>query len=124
MANNLASPYRLGAFKLILIQGCVAIIAAVMVFIGWGVNASLSALAGGAIAVLPNFVFALYAFRYVGATKARHVYASFKRGSGLKFLLTVFLFALLFKFSTVMALPFFLLLHSSVIYTMVSTGFF
>ena len=66
--NKLAKPYRLAAFKLICLQGIVALIAAVIVFVGWGVNAGQSALAGGAVALLPNFVFVVYAFRYMAQT--------------------------------------------------------
>ena len=69
--------------------GCVSIFFLAM----WGGPYGLSALAGGVIAVLPNFVFALYAFRYVGASRANQVYASLKRGNGLKFLLTIIMFA-------------------------------
>lgn len=107
MTNKLAKPYRLAAFKLICLQGIVALIAAVIVFIGWGVNAGQSALAGGAVALLPNFVFAVYAFRYMGASRVNQVYASLKRGNGLKFMLTIVLFALILKSYTVVLLPFF-----------------
>ncbi|MAD05720.1 MULTISPECIES: ATP synthase subunit I [unclassified Pseudoalteromonas] len=107
MTNRLARPYRLAAFKLICLQGIVAFIAAVIVFIGWGVNAGQSALAGGAVALLPNFVFAVYAFRYMGASRVNQVYASLKRGNGLKFMLTIVLFALILKSYTVVLLPFF-----------------
>ena len=107
MTNKLAKPYRLAAFKLICLQGIVAIIAAVIVFVGWGVNAGQSALAGGAVALLPNFVFVVYAFRYMGASRTNQVYASLKRGNGLKFMLTIVLFALILKSYTVVLLPFF-----------------
>jgi|TARA_Y100001973_G_C5141810_1_gene303340 ATP synthase protein I len=107
VTNRLARPYRLAAFKLICLQGIVALIAAVIVFIGWGVNAGQSALAGGAVALLPNFVFAVYAFRYMGASRVNQVYASLKRGNGLKFMLTIVLFALILKSYTVVLLPFF-----------------
>jgi len=107
VTNRLAKPYRLAAFKLICLQGIVAFIAAVIVFIGWGVNAGQSALAGGAVALLPNFVFAVYAFRYMGASRVNQVYASLKRGNGLKFMLTIVLFALILKSYTVVLLPFF-----------------
>lgn len=107
MTNRLTRPYRLAAFKLICLQGIVALIAAVIVFIGWGVNAGQSALAGGAVALLPNFVFAVYAFRYMGASRVNQVYASLKRGNGLKFMLTIVLFALILKSYTVVLLPFF-----------------
>ncbi|WP_440054584.1 ATP synthase subunit I [Pseudoalteromonas sp. T1lg65] len=107
MTQSLARPYRRAALKSVLIQGIVAILAAVIVFIGWGVQAGVSALAGGLVMVLPNFVFAVYAFRFMGASKANQVYSSIKRGNGLKFLLTVVLFALIFKHFSVVMLPFF-----------------
>jgi len=107
VTNKLAKPYRLAAFKLICLQGIVALIAAVIVFVGWGVNAGQSALAGGAVALLPNFVFVVYAFRYMGASRTNQVYASLKRGNGLKFMLTIVLFALILKSYTVVLLPFF-----------------
>ena len=107
MTNKLARPYRLAALKLICLQGFVALLAALIIFIGWETNAALSALAGGAVAVLPNFVFALYAFRYMGASKANQAYTSLKRGNGLKFMLTIVLFALILKSTTVVLVPFF-----------------
>jgi ATP synthase protein I len=107
VTNKLAGPYRLAALKLICLQGFVALLAALIIFIGWETNAALSALAGGAVAVLPNFVFALYAFRYMGASRANQAYASLKRGNGLKFMLTIVLFALMLKLYTVVLLHFF-----------------
>jgi len=107
VTNKLAGPYRLAALKLICLQGFVALLAALIIFIGWETNAALSALAGGAVAVLPNFVFALYAFRYMGASRANQAYASLKRGNGLKFMLTIVLFALILKSTTVVLVPFF-----------------
>ncbi|KTF10894.1 ATP synthase subunit I [Pseudoalteromonas sp. H105] len=109
MTNKLAAPYQLAAFKLICLQGSVALVAAIIIFIGWGVNAGLSALAGGAVAVLPHCVFAIYAFRYMGASRVNQAYSSLKRGNALKFLLTIILFALVLKHFTVMLLPFFTL---------------
>ena len=107
MTNKLARPYRLAAFKLICLQGIVALVAAVIIFVGWGVNASVSALAGSSVAILPHLVFALYAFRYMGASRANQAYASLKRGNGLKFMLTIVLFALMLKLYSVVLLPFF-----------------
>ncbi|MFC0119946.1 ATP synthase subunit I [Pseudoalteromonas xiamenensis] len=97
MTQSLASPYRRAALKGVLSQGVVAFAIAVIVFVGWGALAALSALSGGVIAVLPNLIFAVYAFRYVGASKANQVHKSFKRGAGLKFLLTALLFIVAFK---------------------------
>lgn len=107
MSNRLAKPLQTSALKLVLCQGVVACVTAVFVFLIWDVNAGVSAFYGGMVATLPNLVFAVYAFRFVGARQAKQVYASFKRGNGLKFLLTILLFALVFKLLQVVALPFF-----------------
>lgn len=107
MPNHLAISLRLSAFKLIAFQGIVAVVFSVIIFLCWDVSFGLSALAGGLVSVLPNFVFAAYSFRYAGASQAEQVFASIKRGNALKFLLTICLFALVFKYFSVMALPFF-----------------
>jgi ATP synthase protein I len=108
VSKSLAVQYRQAAYKGILLQGVVAIVIALIVLIGWGVTAGASAMVGGFVSVLPNFVFALYAFRYVGASKSEQIYVSIKRGNALKFLLTICFFTLVFKYFSVMAMPFFI----------------
>ncbi|SJN41880.1 ATP synthase protein I [Pseudoalteromonas sp. JB197] len=43
----------------------------------------------------------------MGASKVNQAYASLKRGNGLKFMLTIILFALILKLYPVVLLPFF-----------------
>ncbi|AIY64262.1 ATP synthase subunit I [Pseudoalteromonas piratica] len=107
MANSLAKPLRSQALKFIYLQGVVALASALVVWLGWGVLAGKSALMGGVVALLPNLVFTLYAFRFAGARQVQQVYSSIKRGAGLKYLLTIVLFALVLKSSAVILLPFF-----------------
>lgn len=107
MANSLAKPLRTKALKFIYLQGVVALASALVVWLGWGVLAGKSALTGGFVALLPNLVFTLYAFRFAGARQVQQVYSSIKRGAGLKYLLTIVLFALVLKSSAVILLPFF-----------------
>ncbi|MEI4550826.1 ATP synthase subunit I [Pseudoalteromonas spongiae] len=107
MANSLAKPLRTKALKFIYLQGVVALVSALLVWLGWGVLAGKSALIGGFVALFPNFVYTLYAFRFAGARQVQQVYSSIKRGAGLKYLLTILLFALVLKSSTVVLLPFF-----------------
>jgi len=107
VANSLAKPLRSQALKFIYLQGVVALASALVVWLGWGVLAGKSALMGGVVALLPNLVFTLYAFRYAGARQVQQVYSSIKRGAGLKYLLTIVLFALVLKSSAVILLPFF-----------------
>ena len=107
MSNSLAKPLRTKALKFIYLQGVVALASAVVVWLGWGVLAGKSAFMGGVVALLPNLVFTLYAFRFAGARQVQQVYSSIKRGAGLKYLLTIVLFALVLKSSAVILLPFF-----------------
>lgn len=58
-----------------------------------------SVLAGGMIAIIPHLYFAVYAFRYRGATSAVRVARSFYRGEAGKFILTLLGFATLFAFA-------------------------
>ena len=107
MSNSLAKPLRTKAMKYIYLQGAVALASALIVWLIWGMLAGKSALIGGFVALLPNFVFTLYAFRFAGARQTEQVYSSIKRGAGLKYLLTIVLFALVFKSSAAVLLPFF-----------------
>ena len=107
MSNSLAKPLRTKAMRYIYLQGAVALASALIVWLVWGMLAGKSALIGGFVALLPNFVFTLYAFRFAGARQTEQVYSSIKRGAGLKYLLTIVLFALVFKSSAVVLLPFF-----------------
>ena len=93
--------------RYIYLQGAVALASALIVWLVWGMLAGKSALIGGFVALLPNFVFTLYAFRFAGARQTEQVYSSIKRGAGLKYLLTIVLFALVLKSSAVILLPFF-----------------
>ncbi len=101
MVDKLARPHRKAALKLVRLQGLIGVITSLIIFFGWGQTAGLSALAGGAIAVIPSFVFAMYAFRFVGAMSAKMVTASFYRGQSLKLLTTFVLFIIAFRFLAV-----------------------
>ena len=107
MSNSLAKPLRLKALKYIYLQGAVALASALIVWLIWGALAAQSAFIGGLVALTRNFVFTLYAFRFAGARQVQQVYSSIKRGAGLKYLLTILLFALVLKSTSVVLLPFF-----------------
>ena len=107
VSKSLTKPLRSKALKYIYLQGLVALLSASIIWLIWGVLAGKSALIGGLVALLPNFVFTLYAFRFAGARQVQQVYSSIKRGAGLKYLLTILLFALVFKSTSVMLLAFF-----------------
>lgn len=107
VVNQLAKPGRKLAKQQLIVSLLVTLCISIFLFFYLGVTASLSALAGGFVSILPYTVFAAYSFRYAGASKTEQVYASIKRGNAIKFLLTICLFALVFKYFTVMAMPFF-----------------
>jgi ATP synthase protein I len=65
----------------------------------------ISALYGGLICVIPNFVFAHLAFKFAGASQNKLVVRSFNKGSKLKFFLTIILFSLAFQWNEVAIKP-------------------
>jgi len=83
------------------------ILITVIVFFNWGLNAAQSALCGGFISIIPNFVFAYKAFKYAGASSSKKVMESFFMGEKLKLGLTALLFALVFKFLPIAPVPLF-----------------
>ncbi|MGB0893841.1 MAG: ATP synthase subunit I [Parashewanella sp.] len=97
MSKIIARRGRGAAYKLVLLQALVAVIIAIVFFTAWDVQMSLAALAGGLIAVLPNFVFVTLAFSHSGASQADKVLKSFYWGEAIKMLLTIALFSLVFS---------------------------
>lgn len=95
------------AFKQILITFIVVVCMTLSVFIIWDEHFAKSALIGGLIGIIPNIVFALKAFRYAGARKAKKVVESFFSGIKIKIGLTAILFSLVFKFLVIEPLPLF-----------------
>ncbi|WP_341502566.1 ATP synthase subunit I [Gallaecimonas sp. GXIMD4217] len=94
MSDKLARPGRQVAYKLVAVQAAVVLIASCISAAVWGVQAGYSALLGGLICVLPNFVFARLAFAKAGARAAQQVVHGFYKGEALKIGLTVLLFVI------------------------------
>ncbi|MGL4613891.1 MAG: ATP synthase subunit I [Shewanella sp.] len=107
MSKVLARRGRWSAYKLVLVQAAVAGVASIVFFALWGVQFGYSALAGGSIAVLPNFVFATLAFSHMGASSSGKIVNSFFLGEAVKLLLTIVLFALVFSMLQVAFAPLF-----------------
>ena len=79
-----------------------------LVFAGaQGVQSAYSAVLGGVVCILPNLYFALKLFRYDGAQAAGNIIKAFYKGEAAKLLITIALFALIFKFIPIEALAFF-----------------
>ena len=81
--------------------GCqllITLLTALLALANKGTTASLSALLGGLISVIPNAYFATQLFRHHGAQAAKKIVRGFYKGEAAKLFLTMILFALVFKF--------------------------
>lgn len=105
--NTLAKPGRIFAFTQILISVIVVLACSIATYFIWGLSYAISVLAGGAISIIPNFVFAYKAFKYAGARSSEKVLDSFYSGEKLKIVLTAVLFALAFRFLAIEPIAFF-----------------
>jgi len=90
----------------VFIVGVVLFLTVIIYFI-WGWMPAKSAMAGGAVVIAPNMLFAYKAFKYAGAQASRKVVDSFFSGVKLKMALMALLLALVFKFLVFMPMPFF-----------------
>ncbi|MDN3653074.1 ATP synthase subunit I [Thalassotalea ponticola] len=107
MSFELTKPGKKYALIQLFMQLLVTLITVITVYFNWGLPPARSALAGAVVSIIPNFVFALKAFRFAGARQAKQVVDSFYSGVKLKMVLTAVLFALCFKFIDLALLPFF-----------------
>jgi ATP synthase protein I len=85
------------AKKGLLFQAITAIVITGLAGAAGGNHSAISAAAGTLISILPNIVFAIFAFRYAGASKNELVARSFSQGSKMKLALTIILFVIAFK---------------------------
>ncbi|WP_339724098.1 ATP synthase subunit I [uncultured Paraglaciecola sp.] len=105
MATSLAQEGRQLAKKVLFYQSLIAVVLAFIFTFYYGKNSGISALYGGLICVLPGMIFAFLAFRYAGANQNKLVVRSFNKGSKLKFIFTIVLFVLVYKWSNLQPLP-------------------
>ncbi len=73
-------------------QTLTAAIAGLVVWIGWGPTASLAAMFGGSVVILPTLYFAAKVYLGAGATTAADVLGTFYRAETAKLVLTAVLF--------------------------------
>ena len=109
MNNRLIKKGRKLALTQILFTIIVVVFVTIFIYIYWNFNYAKSAFVGGLVAVIPNIVFALKAFKYAGAQSSKKVIDSFFSGVKLKMVLTALLFALAFKFLVLLPVPFFVM---------------
>ncbi len=107
MTNILTKPGKKVANIQLLMQLIVTLLSFITVYFNWGFTMAQSALAGGAVSIIPNFVFAHKAFKFAGASASQQVVDSFYKGVKLKMILTAILFVLCFKFLDLAPIVFF-----------------
>lgn len=108
MLNALIEPGKKIAKQQLIITISLVIVIALITYSNWGLSYAISALAGGGVAIIPNFIFAHKAFKYAGARSAQKVVDSFYGGVKLKMLTTAILFSLCFKFLELSLATFFI----------------
>lgn len=105
MPETLAKPGRVVATRMLVTQGVIIIICTLLAWIFFNNHFVLSVLFGGLAALLPNIMFAIFAFRYAGASQIKRVYQSMKTGSKIKLMLTIVIFLLIFRWPDVQVVP-------------------
>lgn len=93
-SSNLQRP---PAWRVVIAQLTITQLLAVVLLALGQTSAALSASVGGWIAVVPNALFVLWAFRHSGARAARSIATDFYIGEALKMLTTVVGFVLAFQ---------------------------
>jgi len=109
MNNKLTKAGRKFALSQILFTTIVVLLTTLITYFIWDLAHAKSTLVAGIVAIVPNVVFALKAFKYAGAKSSKLVVESFFSGVKLKMLLTALLFALAFKFLVLLPIPFFVM---------------
>jgi ATP synthase protein I len=105
LATSLTQEGRQLARKVLFYQSIIAILLTFIFTLFSVKNSGISALYGGLICLLPGMVFALLAFRYAGASQNKLVVRSFNKGSKLKFIFTIVLFVVVYKWPNLQPIP-------------------
>ena len=96
------------ARNILFFQSLIVVFIALLFTVCSGKYSGLSALYGGMICLVSGTVFAFLAFRYAGASQNQLVVRSFNKGSKLKFLITIVMFAAIFRWPNLQPLPLFI----------------
>lgn len=105
MATSLTQEGRQLATKVLFYQSLIAIVLTLFFLLFSGKYPGISAFYGSLICLLPGMIFAFLAFRYAGASQNRQVVRSINKGSKLKFIFTIVLFVLVYKWPNLQPLP-------------------
>jgi ATP synthase protein I len=100
MAVSLVLEGQILARKVLIYQGILAMIVALLFAVAIGKNSGLSAGYGALSVIIPNSIFAYFAFKYAGARQNKLVVRSFSKGSKTKFTLTIVLLVLIYQWQS------------------------
>lgn len=95
-----------GAQRLLICQVSLTVLCAGIAML-FSSMAVVSAILAGLVSMVPTAYFATKLFQHQGAHAARQIVNSFYKGEALKLVLTIALFALVFKFFNIVPLVFF-----------------
>lgn len=123
MNNKLTKAGRKIALAQVLFSIVMVLLTTLIILYVWGEIYAKSAFYGGVVAIVPNIVFALKAFKYAGAQSSKKVVESFFSGVKLKMALTALLFALAFKFLVLLPIPFFVMFCMVMVMPLISPLF-
>ena len=108
MAASLTQEGRHLARKVLFYQSIIVVLFTIFFTVFYGKYSGISALYGGVVCLVTGAVFAFLAFRYAGASQNQLVVRSFNKGSKLKFLITIVMFAAIFRWPNLQPLPLFI----------------
>ena len=107
MCKSLVKQYRKRAYKLVFFQVLVSIFIACTFFILSEISSAYFSALGSSVVVISNFIFATFAFSYVGGSQTDKVLKGFYQGEALKLLLIITLLTVIFLTQNVLIGPFF-----------------
>ena len=93
------------ARKVLFYQALIVTLFTLLFTIFLGKYSGISALYGGVICLVTGAVFAFLAFRFAGASQNQLVVRSFNKGSKLKFIITIVMFVMVYKWQNLQPLP-------------------
>lgn len=94
--TDLAATGKSIAKRAIAVQATVAVVIAIAAGLFAGTKIGVSVFFGALISLLPNIVFAVFAFKYSGARHNQQVARSFSQGAKVKLALSIILFVIAF----------------------------
>ncbi|WP_232365040.1 ATP synthase subunit I [Salinimonas marina] len=95
--TDLAATGKSIAKRAIAVQAIVTVVIAIIAGLVTDTKIGLSVFFGALISLLPNMVFAIFAFRFSGARHNQQVARSFSQGAKVKLALSIILFVIAFN---------------------------